>query len=63
MVIKIIVIIMKMVLVRTLTKMLLPTNTQVTLLANILLSLFFSTLDSNRQCPTLPGSVLCWTPV
>lgn len=34
----------------------------VTLLANILLSLFFSTLDSNRQCPTHPGSVLCWTP-
>ena len=35
----------------------------VTLLANILLSLFFSTLDANRQCPTRPGSVLCWTPV
>ena len=39
------------------------TIAQVTLLANILLSLFFSTLDSNRQCPTQPGSVLCWTPV
>ena len=35
----------------------------ITLLANILLSLFFSTLDVDRRCPTAPGSVLCWTPV
>lgn len=32
------------------------------LLSNIMLSLYFSTLDKDRQCPGLPGSVLCWTP-
>ena len=32
------------------------------LLGNILLSLYFSTLGEDRQCPTSPGSALCWTP-
>jgi len=32
------------------------------LLSNILLSLYFSTVDDQHNCPTEPGSVLCWTP-
>jgi MFS family permease len=32
------------------------------LLANILLSLYFSTVGDQHKCPTRPGSVLCWTP-
>merc|ERR1719318_87551 len=32
------------------------------LLSNILLSLYFSTVDGHDNCPTRPGSVLCWTP-
>eukprot|EP00092_Neocalanus_flemingeri_P037741 GFUD01041089.1.p1 GENE.GFUD01041089.1~~GFUD01041089.1.p1 ORF type:complete len:230 (+),score=64.67 GFUD01041089.1:2-691(+) len=32
------------------------------LLSNILLSIYFSTVDSQHNCPTKPGSILCWTP-
>ena len=32
------------------------------LLSNILLSLYFSTVTDHHQCPTRPGSLLCWTP-
>ena len=32
------------------------------LLSNILLSLYFSTVDDHHNCPSRPGSVLCWTP-
>ena len=32
------------------------------LLSNILLSLYFSTVDDQHRCPTNPGSILCWTP-
>jgi len=32
------------------------------LLANIVLSIYFSTVDQNLLCPTNPGSVLCWAP-
>jgi len=32
------------------------------LLANIVLSIYFSTVDQNLLCPTSPGSVLCWAP-
>ena len=32
------------------------------LLSNILLSLYFSTVEDQHRCPTNPGSILCWTP-
>jgi len=32
------------------------------LLSNILISLYFSTVSETNECPTAPGSALCWTP-
>jgi MFS family permease len=37
-------------------------GTWVCLLSNVLLSLYFSTTKDSHQCPTSPGSFLCWSP-
>ena len=44
-------------------KPVLQTGAWITLLSNVLLSLYFSTVSETNRCPATAGSVLCWTPV